>query len=109
MSEWAILDGNNEVIKKPMLEAAKWLETNRDRKRVARDTVGESDVSTIFLGIDHSWDGNPLWFETMIFGGKHDQWMDRYSTYEMAKFKHEQVVNNLRLGLTPDGEKETDE
>ena len=46
-------------------------------------------VSTVFLGMDHSWgNGPPLIFETMIFGGKHDMDQERYSTYSEAKRGH---------------------
>ena len=39
--------------------------------RVARDTVGGMDISTVFLGLNHQYipGGRPLVFETMVFGG----------------------------------------
>lgn len=50
-------------------------------------------VSTIFLGMDHSMgDGPPLLFETMIFGGEHDQYQRRYTTYEEAQEGHRKAV-----------------
>ena len=50
-------------------------------------------VSTVFLGLDHQWfDGPPLLFETMIFGGPLDQEMDRYSTWEEAEAGHKAMV-----------------
>ena len=53
----------------------------------------EVKVSTVFLGLDHNWgDGPPLLFETMIFGGKHDQYQERYSTYEEAEAGHEEAL-----------------
>ncbi len=49
-------------------------------------------VSTIFLGLNHNWGpGSPLIFETMVFGGKHDQEMDRYSTWEEAEEGHKKM------------------
>lgn len=51
-------------------------------------------VSTVFLGLDHNWnDGKPILFETMIFGGKHDQEQRRYCTYEEAEQGHEDIVD----------------
>lgn len=50
-------------------------------------------VSTVFLGLDHSWgDGPPVVFETMIFGGPldDDQW--RYCTLADAKAGHRRAV-----------------
>lgn len=49
-------------------------------------------VSTVFLGIDHGFsllnDHVPVLFETMIFGGPHDQDMFRCCTYEEALRQH---------------------
>jgi len=54
---------------------------------------GKVFVSTIFLGIDHNFGGGkPLVFETMIFGGKHDLYQERYSTYEEAIEGHKRAV-----------------
>lgn len=40
---------------------------------IARSEIGGARVSTVFLGIDHQFGmGEPLLFETMIFGGPHD-------------------------------------
>jgi hypothetical protein len=81
---------------------AKWLKT-ADRK-VDRTQVGECEVSTVFLGLDHNWGGGapllfetmvfgaPLLFETMVFGGEYDQEQWRYSTWEEAEEGHKRVV-----------------
>ena len=72
-------------------------------KRIAKTTIVDGvDVSTVWLGLDHSWgDGPPLIFETMVFGGEHDQDCWRYSTEEQAKAGHERVVSALREGRDP--------
>ncbi|WP_064442289.1 hypothetical protein [Hoyosella altamirensis] len=69
--------------------------------QVARTMVGDNvEVSTIWLGINHNYfgHGEPLIFETMIFGksldGGRDQW--RYSTREQALAGHDEIVNRLR-------------
>lgn len=60
---------------------------------VAHDRLpGEVMVSTIFLGIDHGYGGAPLLFETMIFGGQHDQWQNRYRTFQAAKDGHAEAL-----------------
>lgn len=43
--------------------------------------------------------GPPLLFETMVFGGPDDQWMDRYTTWEQAEEGHAFVVSVLSGGL----------
>lgn len=51
-------------------------------------------VSTVFLGLDHNFSpagGPPILFETMIFGGEHDQYQIRCSTHEQALEQHEAV------------------
>jgi hypothetical protein len=63
---------------------------------------GRYIVSTVHLVINHQWgDGPPLIFETMVFGGKHDQECVRYSTEEAARVGHTLVVRNIRKGLPP--------
>lgn len=65
---------------------------------IADEKVGGYRVSTIFLGMDHSWgEGPPLLFETMVFGpGALDQEQDRCSTYEEAEAMHAKWVKNCQ-------------
>jgi hypothetical protein len=61
-------------------------------------------VSTVFLGLDHQWgDGPPLVFETMIFGGEHDQYQERYSTWDEAEAGHKQGVRAGRRAVHGEG------
>lgn len=49
-------------------------------------------VSTVFTGINMNYhDGPPLTFETMIFGGKHDQYQERYATAAQAIEGHKKA------------------
>jgi hypothetical protein len=78
-----------------------------EERRIARTEVTpEVSVSTVFLGIDHSFnrDGPPLLFETMVFGGHLDQQMDRYATLEEAEAGHVRWVDRVRRGWSPDHE-----
>jgi len=62
---------------------------NINDRTVAKDSKGDINVSTVFVGLDHSFGGpEPLLFETMIFGGEHDQDCDRYPTWEKAESGH---------------------
>ena len=92
-----ILKSKRAVPEDDLLKWAKWFET-ADRK-VAKDMIGDVRISTVFIGLDHSWGGDsrPLLFETMIFGGPHDHYQRRYSTREAAITGH---VEALRL-VTP--------
>lgn len=82
------------------ITSAEWMkEWEGDGKRVAKTTVGDYVVSTVYLGLDHNWGiGPPLIFETMIFGaGPHDQEQWRYSTVEDAIAGHQRRVDDLRV------------
>lgn len=66
-----ILNGR-EVYEEPdLMKWAEWFETaDRLIKKTEKDGVR---ISTAFLGIDHQYlDGEPLLFETMVFGGEYD-------------------------------------
>ncbi len=76
---------------------------DNDYKRVAQDKLADGDIviSTVWLGLDHSWGvGPPLIFETMIFGGPDDQWQDRYTTLEQAQAGHKRVVEEQQQKLS---------
>jgi len=61
--------------------------------RIALDEGIGVCVSTVWLGLDHNYSpaGPPLIFETMIFGGEHDQYQERYSTKEEAIEGHKKA------------------
>lgn len=86
-SKYYILDGHTPV-KASLNQWATWYETaGRDVAKTSKDDV---IVSTVFLGIDHSFGGGgqPMLFETMTFGGPHDQSQERCSTWEQAEAMH---------------------
>jgi hypothetical protein len=70
-----------------------------------RETVIDDEVrvSTVWLGLNHRWGpGPPLYWETMIFGGDHDEDQWRYSSREAALDDHERITRALRAGQDPD-------
>ena len=85
------LDGKKPIECEDLLTWAKWFETAN--RHVAQDERDGVRVSTVFLGLDHRFgvDGPPILFETMIFGGPHDQDQDRYSTWEEAEAGHAEM------------------
>ena len=87
-----------------MMEWARSFEDIESRI-VGKTTVGDAEVSTVHLGLDHQFgDGPPLIFETMIFGGEHSDYQWRYSTEEQAQAGHERVVAALQAGEDPEDE-----
>ncbi len=63
-----ILNEAGQAVPEPdLLTWARWFETS-DRQ-LAEDEIGDIRVSTVFLGLDHSFgDGPPLLWESMAFG-----------------------------------------
>ena len=90
MNDKYILVDGKPVKCENIAEWGQWFEKD-DRKidhTIISDT-GDEYVSTVFLGLDHSFgDGPPILFETMVFGGPLDQEMDRYATMEEAQAGH---------------------
>jgi hypothetical protein len=72
------------------------------KRRVAYDVVGGVTVSTVLLGVDHNFfgEGPPIIFETMIFGGRYDEYQERYATLEQARAGHDRALK-LVLGKVP--------
>ncbi len=114
MSDKYTLDENGEPkVCDNLMEWANWFETT-DR-HIAKNDIGAPAwkfwlgkilkikrwepiyISTVFLGLDHSFgEGPPLLFETMVFGGEHDQDQRRYSTKKDAIEGHEEIVKMCR-------------
>jgi len=89
------LVGHKPVLCKDVFEWAKWFD--KAERRVALSKLVEDkmavDVSTVFLGLDHNYgSGPPILFETMIFGGKHSDYQERYCTWEEAEEGHKRAV-----------------
>jgi len=104
MNDKGILDGHKVVPIKNLIEWAQKFETMN--RRVAETFVGRIRyavmggprpvrVSTVFLGIDHGFGGKPMWFETMVFGGKLNQEQDRYETWDKAVAGHKAMVKRV--------------
>ena len=89
-----ILDEQGRPVQVDLLTWAKWFGTAK--RIVASETIAQNWISTIFLGIDHSFladGGPPILWETMSFGAKLHQAQDRCAgTLEQAEAMHEQMV-----------------
>lgn len=54
-------------------------------------------ISTVFLGLNHSFGTDPpVLYETMVFGGVHHDLQTRYYTREEAEQGHEDIVKMLQ-------------
>lgn len=82
-----------------LLKWGQWMQS-ADR-RVAETMVEGVRVSTVFLGLDHGWGGKgpPVIFETMIFGGEHNQdYQTRCCTWDEAEKMHVAGVKAAKKG-----------
>jgi len=85
-----------------LLKWGRWMEEG-DR-HVAETMVEGVRVSTVFLGLDHSYsfgnkDVTPILFETMIFGGEHNQdYQERCCTWAEAEEMHVRAVEAAEKG-----------
>lgn len=102
MTDLYILNENDEPVAiDDVMTWGRWFET-ADRK-VAKDTVGSFDISTVFLGLNHGYgDGPPLLYETMVFRldgdgerSMSEDTMRRYTTRDEAVAGHAEVVAEL--------------
>jgi hypothetical protein len=90
-----VLDGKTPVHEPDLLIWAKWF--GNSSRKVAYTQHGDVEVSTVFLGMNHNFDdtGDPILFETMVFGGENDKLQVRYHTWEEAEAGHERICKQV--------------
>lgn len=100
MSGNYILDETgNPLPVRDVLEWARWFET-ADRSLASTQVCGRL-VSTVFLGVDHAFDGGePVLWETMIIGndgnGRYEDFQERYTSRADAEAGHARAVAMVR-------------
>lgn len=98
---------NGKIKQATMMEWSVWFNDLKQRQ-VDFTKIGDVDVSTVCLGLDHGvifdnmMEHRPILFESMIFGGKLDQFQWRYSTYGEAKQGHREIIAAVREDRMPD-------
>jgi hypothetical protein len=104
IGQYILDDDGNPRLEPDVLKWAMWYEYShlspgKDNRILGKDYIGDAHVSTIFLGLDYSHRRNPerpiLW-ETMIFGGEHDQYMQRYDSKDAALAGHAIAVKMVQ-------------
>ena len=89
-----ILNANGEPEHCGDLRAwGEWMK-GAEARRVGLTEFDGGRVSTVFLGLDHRFtnSGEPILWETMIFGGPHDGYQDRYTSRQDAEHGHAKAV-----------------
>lgn len=84
-----------------LISWGRWFE--KADRHVGNDTIGDSRVSTVFLGLDHCWTGgSPVLWKTMVFGGPLDQKQDRCSgSRKDAQLMHARMVRRVKKAEKP--------
>jgi hypothetical protein len=104
-SRFYILNADGDPVPvSSVLDWANWFESTKgtEIRVVAVDAVAPGvSVSTVFLGLDHSWSdtGPPSLFESLVFGGPLDGEMNRYPTRDAAIAGHAALVERARAAL----------
>lgn len=95
-----ILDGKIPV-EADMYTWLAWIKTFERKRHVCRTRKRRVSVSTVFLpypaitGFTESGNAKYLFFETMVFGGKFDGLMYRYTTWEQAEAGHVETCKEV--------------
>ena len=104
MSDWYYLKHRKPV---PygfdiLTDTEKWVKLNTKyyskSVKIRCTFINGIQISTIFLGLDHSFCDNDIkLFETMIFGGTQDRFTYRCSTHRQALKQHWQAVKIAQI------------
>lgn len=98
-----VLDAENHPIAcDDLLAWAQWFENLSNRIVGSTDITSEVSVSTVFLGLNHRFaifEGPPLLFETMVFGGSLDGACNHYSSWDDAEIGHKAMVRRVRVAI----------
>lgn len=89
---WYVLVGHTPV---PCEDVEVWGRYMEEADRqVALTEKNGLTVSTVFLSLDHAFKGEPVLFETMVFGGDNDI-QGRYRTWDEAVEGHAKVCSEV--------------
>ena len=93
-----LLDGDKKPYNVTLEESYK-LYDNPEMKITKQEYIGDILVSTVFLGIDHSFGKSeiPVLWETMVFGGLYNEFTQRYTSHEEALKGHSEIINMINL------------
>ena len=97
VGKYILDDKGNPVACFDLVKWAEWFEASQKNgaRAVAKTSIGDITISTIFLAIDHSFvdkEGLPLLYETMVFGGNRDGDQERSATKGQALQDHIDMI-----------------
>lgn len=100
---FVILDEDDRVQIVTLNEWARWMGEHCKERILERDEIEGYVVSTIFIGLDQQFlpDGRPLYWETMVLGGRlrDETYQAHYSTAKEARAGHAAAIEWLKAKL----------
>ena len=99
-----VLDQQGNPVAEPDFAAwSRWNYAHNAERRIAVDYRDGVRVSTVFLAINHRFaPGPPILWETMIFGGDHAGYQERYTSAAAARDGHDRAMVLAYEGANPD-------
>ena len=98
MHYYYYLNGKEVIACEDVIEWAQKFEF--ENRTIEKTEINEILISTVFLGVNYNFgNGDPLLFETMVFGGKLDGEQDRYSTWDEAEKGHQEMVKRVEESI----------
>ena len=96
MLKYYILKNRIPVVELDLIKWGQWFE--KTERQVKNKVIGDSRISTVFLGLDHNFNGGePILWETMVFGGELDLEQDRCSgSWEQAEAMHARMIEKVK-------------
>jgi hypothetical protein len=90
-TQWGVIDlGTKEIVVSSNFDDF-YLQDIEDRKVKVTRIFG-TEVSTVFLGLNHGTEDAPLWFETMLM--PQEELIARCETYQMALEQHDKALKD---------------
>lgn len=96
------LDNHKEIVGTDDIKKWGQFFEKNNLRRVAKTQIGESFISTVFLGLGHSFvdGGDPVLWETLVFGGPLNDKMDRCSgKWADAVAMHKRMVKKVKKSV----------
>src|SRR4030095_4792571 len=94
-----IRDADGEPVAVDLMTWAMWFEAGQKERIVLRERVArDAEVSTVFLSLDHNWafQGPPVLWETLVFGGVFEGLMNRYTSALGGAHRHHRGLGRVR-------------
>ena len=91
-----ILNEEKETVRVDVMQWAQWFHDKGKLRLIQVTELPDGlKVSTVFIGIDHSFglSDSPKVFETMVFNGDDSIFCERCATYDQALAQHESAID----------------